>query len=237
MYAWLTFLRHPGPRVGVPLCRNLVTQDRLDLKLGVSTGIEGRTCGTLLTIEDIRNLPSQIEGVLNAGVGSKTVRRRMAMDSISQAENISLGILLTINMVDIPLTHIQNLNLDRLITDDLHYPLHPLLTRRQWVRRVALHRKHDEHPFVPRPDHPREPDPRKIWVLNVMLVTPVKTALSMGHEFAEIGFDEDIPREAAPRVLLERQVKLANNLTTSAIRTEQIPASDYVLCFKNQVFD
>ena len=124
----------------------------------------------------------------------------MTMHGIPKAEDIALRILLGPNVIDQPLADVENLNIDRLVSDDLSDAFHPLFMSRRYVWLVARHRKHDKYPLLPRLHHARKADPGKVWVVHVVLITPVQVALSMFDESAQVCFDKDVPCQTSSRV-------------------------------------
>jgi hypothetical protein len=143
------------------------------------------------------------------------------VDCISQAENVAIAVSLRNNLIDVPLRHIKNLNLNAIIPNTLPHTLHTLLMRRlhsevskSWLR------QHDEHPLIPRLHHAHNNTPSPRRVINLRLESPMQHTLLVCHELAQIHLCVHINRQPLPRLLLQRNPKLPNNLAAPPVASE-----------------
>jgi hypothetical protein len=160
------------------------------------------------------------------------------VNSISQTEDVTIAVSLRNNLIDIPLRHIQNLNLNAIISNTLSHALHTLLMRglHSEISETRL-RQHDEHPLIPRLHHAHDNTPSPRRVINLWLESPMQHTLLVLHELAQIHFCVHINRQPLSRLLLQRNLKLPNDLTATTITSEQILAADLVLVARKRILD
>jgi hypothetical protein len=160
------------------------------------------------------------------------------MNCISQTENVAIAVSFRDNLVDVPLRHIKNLNLNAIITNTLPHTFHALLVRRLdgEVSETRLG-QHNKHPLIPRLHHAHNNTPSPGRVVNLRLKSPMQHTLLVLHVLAQIHASVHINRQSLPRLLLQRDRKLSDDLTATTIASKQVLAADLVFVTRQRILD
>lgn len=129
--------------------------------------------------------------------------------------HVAVRVVLGHNLVDPPFAHVQNLDIDRVVPDELLDPRYALLMRgteliyaqvRSWPRH------HNKHPLLPRLDHPHQAGPAPRRVVFLRCEHPVQVTRPVRNEVRHVRLDQHVERKALAGLLFQRDVQLPHNL-------------------------
>ncbi len=176
--------------------------------------------------QHVVQLPGQVVGVLDRGVGAEPVGRRVPVDRVADAEDPPVREGRGEVMVHRPRQPGGDPHLEVVGADQLHGQLAgELVGDLGWPGRglVAPH----EHPLVPRLDHPQHAQPHAL-LLGARLHHPVQDRRPVLDEAAQVGLEDDVQRPAHRARALEREVQVGRDLAPGTVRADHVLRADRV---------
>ena len=179
-----------------------------------------------LPVQHQRELPGQVVGVLDRGVGAQAVARRVPVDGVAHAEHAALAVAGGVHLVVAPQRRRADRDRDRVVADQaVDDPRRGLVVElgRQFVDVVAP----DDQPLVPRAHHAHEAHADAADV-RAGLQHPVQDARAVLDERREVGVEDDVHRAGDVHLALERQPDVGGHLRAPAVGADHVLGADLV---------
>ncbi len=143
------------------------------------------------------------------------VSENLPVDCIAKADDVSIGIVLCDDFVDVPSGDVEDFKRYVISSDNFFASLDPLLLSRvfplvAWLWKQYKHppRRVLESPslralvssLIPWLDHPDQSCPSEFGVLSIRLKHPMKIPFSRFHKVGQIHFHQNIHRDSLSRL-------------------------------------
>ena len=181
-------------------------------------GVEQARAGVALDHE--RDLPRDVERVLDRGVRAQPARRGVAVHRVAAAEHPPDLVVGGVLLVDVPQRRAHQLDLQVGVADQ-----HPDPAEHHLVGQVGLALGHVEaptgDPLVPRPDRAQQTH-ADLAETGLRVEDPVQDARPVRDVSAQVGVEHDVRGARAGQLALERQPDLLRHLGSGAVEGQQV---------------
>ena len=177
--------------------------------------------------QHVGQLPGEVVGVLDRGVGAQPVARGVPVARVARAEHPPFPVPRGVHLVVAPQRRRPDRHVHGVVAHELVHDLDRLglvHLRRRLVDVVAP----DDQPLVPRPHHAHEAQPDAAHV-RAGLQHPVQDARPVRDQVREVGLEDDVHRPRDVHLALEGQVDVRGDLAAAAVGADDVPGADDVL--------
>ena len=191
--------------------------------------------GARLALQHQRELPGQVVGVLDRGVGAEPVRRRMAVAGVAHAEDAAADVARGVHVVVAPQRRHADRDRDRVVADQVVGDpdrLGLVDLRRRLVDVVAP----DDQPLVPRAHHAHQAQADAADV-GPGLQHPVEDARAVRDVLGQVGVEDDVHAARHVHLALHRQPEVLGDLRAPAVGSDHVLGPDVVGAAAEAVLD